>query len=147
MFQVLIEPVLSYSIPLRYNVQPISALKCEIAMTPKIYHNPRCSKSRATLALLQEAGIEPEIIEYLNTPLQKQMLRADIAATGLPVREVLRSGEEDYKRLGLANTALSDSALLDAIIAHPILLNRPIVVTDKGARLCRPPELVYELLS
>ena len=95
-------------------------------MNPQIYHNPRCSKSRATLALLQEAGIEPEIIDYLNTELRKEVLLD--------------------KRLGLADKTIGDDALLDAIIANPILLNRPIVVTEKGARLCRPPELVLEIL-
>ncbi len=116
-------------------------------MNPQIYHNPRCSKSRATLALLREAGIEPDIIDYVNTPLSKVALRDTIAATGLSVRDALRSGEEAYKSLGLADERIGDDALLDAIIANPILLNRPIVVTDRGARLCRPPELVQELLA
>lgn len=115
-------------------------------MTPKIYHNPRCSKSRATLALLHEAGIEPEIIEYLKNPLNKAALLGIVSATGLSVRALLRNGEEDFKRLGLEDPTLSDSVLLDAVVTHPILLNRPIVVTDKGARLCRPPELVHEIL-
>lgn len=115
-------------------------------MTTTIYHNPRCSKSRATLALLREAGIEPEIIEYLNTPLNKEALRTLLAAAGLSVRDALRSGEEVYKSLALHDQALSDAALLEAVIANPILLNRPIVVTANGARLCRPPELVYEIL-
>lgn len=115
-------------------------------MNPQIYHNPRCSKSRATLALLRQAGIEPEIIDYLNTALRKEVLLDTIAATGLCVRDVLRSGEEAYKQLGLGDKAISDDALLDAIIDNPILLNRPIVVTDRGARLCRPPELVLEIL-
>jgi len=115
-------------------------------MTPQIYHNPRCSKSRSTLAILREVGIEPDIIEYLKTPLSKAELLDIVAATGLSVRALLRSGEQDYKRLCLEDTALSDSFLLDAIEAHSILLNRPIVVTDKGARLCRPPELVHEIL-
>ena len=116
-------------------------------MNPQIYHNPRCSKSRATLVLLREAGIEPEIIDYLNSSLRKEVLLDTIASAGLRVRDVLRSGEEAYKRLGLGDKAVSDDVLLDAIIANPILLNRPIVVTDKGARLCRPPELVLEILS
>tara|TARA_R110002167_G_scaffold29239_4_gene97851 strand:- start:97106 stop:97462 length:357 start_codon:yes stop_codon:yes gene_type:complete len=115
-------------------------------MNPQIYHNPRCSKSCATLALLREAGIEPEIIDYLSTALRKEVLLDTIAATGLCVRDVLRSGEEAYKQLGLGDKAIRDDALLDAIIANPILLNRPIVVTDRGARLCRPPELVLEIL-
>ena len=115
-------------------------------MNTTIYHNPRCSKSRATLVLLREAGIEPDVIDYLNTPLNRETLGKTIAATGLSVHELLRSGEEAYKRLALFDEGLSDAALLDAIIANPILLNRPIVVTDKGARLCRPPELVHEIL-
>jgi arsenate reductase len=118
----------------------------ELTMTVKIYHNPRCSKSRATLALLNEAGIEPEIIEYMKVPLEKGILRDVIVATGHSVSEILRSGEDEYKRLNLGGEYHDDSALLDAIIAHPVLLNRPIVVTEKGARLCRPPELVHEIL-
>lgn len=116
-------------------------------MSTQIYHNPRCSKSRTTLALLREAGIEPEIVVYLNTALRKDVLIDTIAATGLSVRDVLRSGEEAYKRLDLGDKNLSDDALVDAIIANPILLNRPIVVSAKGARLCRPPELVFEILA
>lgn len=115
-------------------------------MTTTIYHNPRCSKSRATLALLREAGIEPNIIDYLNTPLDQQALLETIAAAGLSVRDVLRSDETLYKSLALEDRSLSDAALLEYIIAHPILLNRPIVITGKGARLCRPPELVHEIL-
>lgn len=115
-------------------------------MTPYIYHNPRCSKSRATLTLLLEAGITPNIIDYLNVPLHKETLSKDIASTGISLREILRSNEDAYKQLCLQDRALSDTELLDAIIANPILLNRPIVVTEKGARLCRPPELVHEIL-
>lgn len=115
-------------------------------MTTTIYHNPRCSKSRATLALQHEAGIEPEIIDYLNTPLHRATLRKTLLAAGLSVRNALRDGEAVYKSLGLHDLALSDEALLDSIIANPILLNRPIVLTEKGARLCRPPELVFEII-
>ncbi|MCP5344990.1 MAG: arsenate reductase (glutaredoxin) [Pseudomonadales bacterium] len=112
----------------------------------RIYHNPRCSKSRATLALIEEAGLQAQVIEYLKTPLDSAALAADLAATGLPLRELLRTGEPEYQALHLENPALSDEALLEAIVAQPILLNRPIVVTQTGARLCRPPELVAEIL-
>lgn len=115
-------------------------------MTATIYHNPRCSKSRATLALLQEAGVEPDIIEYLKVPVDRAALAQVIADSGLSVREFMRSEEDEFKRLTLDDPALSDAALLDAIVAHPILLNRPIVVTEKGVRLCRPPERVFEIL-
>ncbi|MCP5356669.1 MAG: arsenate reductase (glutaredoxin) [Pseudomonadales bacterium] len=115
-------------------------------MSIRLYHNPRCSKSRATLALIEEAGLQPEIVEYLKVPLDKASLRADLAATGLPLRELLRTNESEYQALALDNPALGDEALLDAILAHPVLLNRPIVITEKGARLCRPPELVSEIL-
>lgn len=115
-------------------------------MKTTIYHNPRCSKSRAVMAILRDAGIEPEIVEYLKTPLNKPALQALIKATGLSVRECLRSGEDDYKRLGLSDQTLNESMLLDIIAANPILLNRPIVVTEMGTRLCRPPELVKEII-
>lgn len=115
-------------------------------MQVTIYHNPRCSKSRATLALLEEAGVQPLIVEYLTGCLDKESLRAVLRMTGLPLRELLREGESEYQDLHLGDASLSEDALLDAIIAHPILLNRPIVVTAKGASLCRPPERVLEIL-
>ena len=115
-------------------------------MPTTIYHNARCSKSRETLAILREAGIEPIIIDYLNVPIHKDTLRKTIATMQLSVRDVLRSGEDAYARMALQDAGKSDDELLDAIIANPILLNRPIVVTDMGARLCRPPELVFEIL-
>ena len=111
-----------------------------------IYHNPRCSKSRETLALLEQAGVQPRIIEYLKHPLEKEALRAVVHMTELPLRELLREGEAEYKALQLDKPSVDEDALLDAVIAHPILLNRPIVVTAKGARLCRPPERVLEIL-
>ncbi len=112
----------------------------------KIYHNPRCSTSRNALAMMQEKGLEPEIIEYLKTPLSRHELKTLIAATGLTVRQAMRSKEAIYSELNLGNSDLSDEDLLAAIEAHPILLNRPIVVTEKGTRLARPLEVVQEIL-
>ncbi|QHS36521.1 arsenate reductase (glutaredoxin) [Alcaligenes faecalis] len=112
----------------------------------KIYHNPRCSTSRNALAMMREKGLEPEIIEYLKTPLSRSELKALIADTGLTVREAMRSKEAIYSELNLDNPDLSDEDLLAAIEANPILLNRPIVVTEKGTRLARPLEVVQEIL-
>lgn len=112
----------------------------------KIYHNPRCSKSRETLALLRDRGIEPTIIEYLKTPLSTDELRSLFQAANLQVREAMRTKEKEYKDLGLDDENLSDEDLLVAIAKHPRLMNRPFVVTEKGARLCRPTELVEEIL-
>ncbi|HRL20266.1 arsenate reductase (glutaredoxin) [Alcaligenes sp. SDU_A2] len=112
----------------------------------KIYHNPRCSTSRNALALMQEKGLDPQIIEYLKTPLSKDELQSLIAATGLSVRQAMRAKEAIYTELGLDNPALSDDELLAAIQAHPILLNRPIVVTEKGTRLARPLEALNDIL-
>ncbi len=111
-----------------------------------IYHNPRCSKSRETLKLIVEAGYEPNVIEYLQTPLDKPGLQALVKRLGIPVREMLRTGEEAYKALALGDANKTDEARLEAVLAHPILMNRPIVVTEKGACICRPPELVHALL-
>lgn len=111
-----------------------------------IYHNPACGTSRNVLALIREAGIEPTIVEYLKTPLSREALVALIARTGEPVRAVLRERGTPYADLGLSDPALSDDQLIDAILAHPILMNRPIVVTERGAALCRPPEKVLALL-
>ncbi|QUS40319.1 arsenate reductase (glutaredoxin) [Tardiphaga alba] len=114
-------------------------------MTVTIYHNPRCGTSRTTLALLQERGVEPVVIEYLKTPPDRQQLKALAKAVG-GVRGLLREKEAVYGELGLADPTQGDDALLDAIAAHPILLNRPVVVTPKGARVCRPAETVLEIL-
>jgi arsenate reductase (glutaredoxin) len=111
-----------------------------------IYHNPACGTSRNTLALIRAAGIEPLVIEYLNTPPGRDTIRALAAATGQPLRALLREKGTPYAELGLADPSLSDDQLLDAIAAHPILLNRPIVVTPLGTRLCRPSEAVLPLL-
>jgi|SRR5690625_4486914 len=112
----------------------------------KIYHNPRCSKSRETLAFLRDKGLEPEIIQYLKNPLDKQQLIDLFTKANLSVREAMRQNEKVYKELGLDNPALSDDELLAAIEENPRLMNRPFVVTEKGARLCRPTELVEEIL-
>ncbi|GAB3458611.1 arsenate reductase (glutaredoxin) [Massilia terrae] len=115
-------------------------------MDTTIYHNGRCGTSRNTLELLREHGIEPRVVDYLATPPSREELRGMIAKAGLTVREAIRSKEAVYAELGLDNPALSDDALLDAMLAHPILINRPFVVTPKGVRLCRPAELVNEIL-
>lgn len=111
-----------------------------------IYHNPRCGTSRNTLALIRNTGAEPEVIDYLATPPSRQRLRELIAQMGVPVRSVMREKEKLYAELALDNPALDDEALLDAMLAHPVLINRPIVVTTLGVRLCRPSEAVLDIL-
>jgi arsenate reductase len=111
-----------------------------------IYHNPACGTSRNTLGLIRNAGVEPHIIEYLKTPPSRLLLRQLLARAGLSVRDVLREKGTPFHELGLGNPALTDDELLDAIEAHPILLNRPLVVTPKGVKLCRPSEAVLDLL-
>lgn len=111
-----------------------------------IYHNPRCGTSRNTLALIRNTGVEPRVVEYLTSPPSREALAAMIAQAGLTVREAMRSKEAVFAELGLDDPALGDDALLDALLAHPILLNRPFVITASGARLCRPSELVLEIL-
>jgi len=111
-----------------------------------IYHNPACGTSRTTLGLIREAGIEPRVVEYLKDPPDRATLTGLIAKMGVPVREVLRTKAEPYAELGLDDPTLGDDALIDAMLAHPILINRPIVVTPLGARLCRPADSVLELL-
>jgi arsenate reductase len=112
-----------------------------------IYHNPACGTSRNTLALIRNTGEEPTIIEYLNAPPSRQTLIQLIRDAGLSVRETLRQNVAPYAELGLDNPSLDDDALLDAMLAHPILINRPFVVGDKGTKLCRPSELVLDILS
>lgn len=112
--------------------------------TVTIYHNARCSNSRGALALIQAAGIEPRVVNYLQTPPGRDELVALIRASGLTPREAIRTKETAYAGLGLA--AAGDEALIDAMLAHPVLINRPFVVTPRGTRLCRPPELVREIL-
>jgi arsenate reductase len=111
-----------------------------------IYHNPRCGTSRNALGLIRNAGVEPHVIEYLKTLPTRVLLRKLAARAGVPLRALLRDKEPVFRELGLNDKNLSEEALLDAIEAHPILLNRPIVVTPKGVRLCRPSELVIDLL-
>lgn len=111
-----------------------------------IYHNPNCGTSRNTLALIRNAGIEPRVIDYLASPPDRATLAAMIGVAGLTVRQAMRSKEAIFTDLGLVDPALGDEALLDAMLAHPILINRPFVVTPQGARLCRPSELVLEIL-
>jgi arsenate reductase len=111
-----------------------------------IYHNPACGTSRNTLALIRGSGIEPQIVEYLKHPPGRKRLLELIAALDLPVREVLRRKGTPYDELGLDAPQWSDEQLVDFIVAHPILMNRPIVVTPLGARLCRPAESVLEIL-
>lgn len=111
-----------------------------------IYHNPDCGTSRNTLAMIRNAGVEPHIIEYLKTPPSRDMLIQLIARMGIPVRDLLREKGTPYADLGLGDPALGDGQLLDAMTAHPVLINRPIVVSPTGVRLCRPSEEVLDLL-
>lgn len=115
-------------------------------MTITIYHNPACGTSRNVLAFIQKKGVEPVIIEYLKTPPTREELVSLIARMGIPVRELLRQKGTPYAELGLDNPALTDDMLIDYMIEHPILINRPIVVTPATAKLCRPSETVLELL-
>jgi arsenate reductase len=115
-------------------------------MTVTIYHNPACGTSRNTLDLIRHAGIEPTVIDYLKTPPSKEALAKMIADAGLSVRQAIREKGTPYEELGLADPALSDDQLLDAMIATPILINRPLVVTEMGTRLCRPSEVVLDIL-
>jgi arsenate reductase len=112
-----------------------------------IYHNPACGTSRNTLAMIRASGVEPEIIEYLINPPTREKLTALAANTGAGCRALLRKKGTPYDELGLDDANLSDDALLDAMLAHPILINRPIVVTAKGTKLCRPSEVVLEILE
>ena len=115
-------------------------------MNVTIYHNPACGTSRNTLGLIRNAGVEPEIIEYLKTPPSRATLQQLIADAGLGVREAMRQKEALYRDLKLDDPTLPDDALLDAMLAHPILINRPFVVTPLGAQLCRPSELALDIL-
>ncbi|CAN5289343.1 arsenate reductase (glutaredoxin) [soil metagenome] len=116
-------------------------------MTVTIYHNPACGTSRNTLAMIRQSGEDPIVIEYLKTPPSRERLIALIKAMNIPVRALLREKGTPFAELGLADPALSDDQLLDAMMAHPILINRPIVETSKGVRICRPSEAVLELLQ
>jgi len=111
-----------------------------------IYHNPKCSNSRNALELIRNSGIEPTVIEYLKTPPTKARLQELIKAAGVAPRELLRAKEDVYAELGLDDAKWTDDELVDFMLQHPILMNRPIVVTPLGTRLCRPPERVLEIL-
>jgi arsenate reductase len=115
-------------------------------MTVTIYHNPACGTSRNVLALIENSGETPEVIEYLKTPPTRSELASLIERMGIPVRDVLRQKGTPYDELQLGNPALTDGELLDAMIAYPILINRPIVVTPLGVKLCRPSEVVLDIL-
>lgn len=116
-------------------------------MNTKIYHNPRCSKSRQTLELLNKKGIETEIIEYLKTPPDSEALEAILNGLGMEPRELMRKGQEEYKTLGLDDESLSREALIKAMIENPILIERPIVITTKGIAIGRPLENIEKILS
>lgn len=111
-----------------------------------IYHNPACSTSRKVLGMIREAGVEPRIIEYLKTPPDRTKLLDLLHRMGLTPRQILRRRGTPYDELGLADPAKSDDTLIDAILAHPVLMERPVVVGPRGVRLCRPPERVHEVL-
>lgn len=115
-------------------------------MSVILYHNPECSKSRATLDLLKERGIQPEIVEYLKTPPSAERLKDILARLGMKPRELMRRKEEEYDALGLDNPALTDDELIAAMVAHPILIERPIVLAQGKAALGRPPERVLDIL-
>jgi arsenate reductase len=115
-------------------------------MTVTIYHNPDCGTSRNTLAMIRQSGIVPTVIEYLKDPPTRARLIELIAAMQIPVRALLREKGTPYAELGLADSKWTDDQLIDFMLAHPILINRPIVVTPKGVRLCRPSEAVLDLL-
>lgn len=121
-----------------------SAMK---TLNPLIFHNPNCGTSRNTLAIMKASGEEPEVVEYLNTPPTRDYLVELLAKMKISPRELLRSKEPINNELGLDNSNVSDDDIIDAMIAHPILINRPIVVTDKGAALCRPSGRVFALLE
>lgn len=116
-------------------------------MSVTIYHNPACGTSRNTLAMIRQSGVEPTVIEYLKTPPSRETLQELITAMGISVRALLREKGTPYKELGLDDPKWSDDELLGFMLAHPILINRPIVVTPKGVRLCRPSEAVKDLLD
>lgn len=116
-------------------------------MTVTIYHNPECGTSRNTLAMIRQSGVEPTIIEYLQTPPSRDRIVQLVLAAGITLRQAIRQKDTPYDQLGLGDMSLSDDALLDAIGQHPILLNRPFVETPIGTRLCRPSELVLAILE
>ena len=116
-------------------------------MSITIYHNPACGTSRNTLALIRNSGVEPELVEYLKTPPSKERLQQLLASMGLGARALLRQKDTPYDELGLADPQWTDDELLEFVVQHPILMNRPVVVTPLGVKLCRPSEVVLELLE
>ena len=116
-------------------------------MSVTIYHNPDCGTSRNTLAMIRQSGVEPVVVEYLKTPPSRSRIVELVAAAGMSLRDALRKKDTPYEALGLADPAKTDDELLDAIEAHPILLNRPFVETSIGTRLCRPSEVVLDILA
>ncbi len=117
-----------------------------VAVDIVIYHNPKCGTSRNTLAMIRNAGIEPHVVEYLKTPPSRALLVELIDRAGITPRDLLREKGTPYSELGLGDTSLSDDALVDAMMAHPVLINRPLVVSPLGVKLCRPSEAVLDLL-
>jgi arsenate reductase (glutaredoxin) len=115
-------------------------------MSITIYHNPQCGTSRNTLAMIRQSGEEPRVVEYLITPPSRAELTGLIQSMGIPLRDLLRRKGTPYDELGLDDPSLSDDVLIDAMMAHPVLINRPIVVTPLGTRLCRPSEAVLDIL-
>ncbi|MBI3728854.1 MAG: arsenate reductase (glutaredoxin) [Burkholderiales bacterium] len=115
-------------------------------MTITIYHNPDCGTSRNTLALIRNSGTEPEVIEYLKQPPSREKLQELVAVMNMPVRELLRKKDTPYEELGLDDSKWTDDELINFMVAHPILMNRPVVVTPLGTRLCRPSEAVLDIL-
>jgi arsenate reductase len=116
-------------------------------MSVTIYHNPDCGTSRNTLTMIRQSGVEPVVVEYLKTPPSRDRIVQLVAAAGMSLRDAIRQKDTPYVELGLGDPTLSDAALLDAIEAHPILLNRPFVETPRGTRLCRPSEAVLDILE
>jgi arsenate reductase len=116
-------------------------------MTVTIYHNPDCGTSRNTLAMIRQSGVEPVVVEYLKTPPARDRIMQLVTAAGMNLRDAIRQKDTPYAELGLGDPALSDAALLDAIADHPVLLNRPFVETPLGTRLCRPSEVVLDILE
>ncbi len=116
-------------------------------MTVTIYHNPECGTSRNTLAMIRQSGVEPFVVEYLKTPPSRERIRELVSAAGLSLRDALRQKDTPFDALGLADPTKTQAELLDAIEAHPVLLNRPLVETPIGTRLCRPSEVVLDILE
>ncbi|KFL31199.1 arsenate reductase [Devosia riboflavina] len=116
-------------------------------MTVTIYHNPECGTSRNTLAMIRQSGVEPRVVEYLKNPPSRERIVELVSAAGMALRQALRQKDTPYEALGLGDTSLTDDALLDAIGQHPVLLNRPFVETPVGTRLCRPSEVVLDILE